>query len=93
MSNAEITELHDTSNEPDTRIETLDTDWDSILSAVTDQAQVWAFALVTLSLAAFGFLYHTDWYGEVTFGLLTLTALVYGVRNIREELRRHRIDG
>lgn len=88
MSDAQITDLHDGAAQ-ETRIETMDTDWSSIASAAADQWQVWAFALLTLGLAAFGFFLHEGWYGEVTFGLLTLVALAFGVRQMREELTRH----
>lgn len=50
---------------------------------------MWAFALLTLGLAAFGFFYHEDWYGEVTFGLATLVALGFGVRQMRDQLTQH----
>ncbi|WP_255196672.1 hypothetical protein [Halorarius litoreus] len=88
MSEAQISDLHDAAADH-SRIETLATDWESVLQAALDQWQVWGFALVTFGLAAFGFLHHEGWYGEATFGLLTLAALGFGVRQMREQLRRY----
>lgn len=88
MSGADVTDLHDATAD-DTRIETMDTDWDSVASAVADQWQVWAFALLLFGMALFGLFFHEGWYGEVTYGIATVVALYFGYTQVEDELTRH----